>query len=308
VSRGGSVVNVTGQMRVTYPCLSTLTVRILDADGTITDVRTFPSFSASISFSSQRLNSAENYTIEVIFRQDDPAKNCLNEAVISAISISNTVAGGAASCTLCDAGTFSDASASACTLCPPGSASSSPGSPTCVPCNRGFVSERPGARSCVPCGATTDSNADGTSCVHNCTFAAASGYLYDLRPLADPANMQFAGVYQNHEYYLNLCTREHSNRTCTDGKGNSIATYGCQHSYTRAFDSDIGSIMGFRRLNETQLERGEGLLVELTQGTAGCASTYGTARPRQTKIRMVCDVNAGTGASYQAMNLRTLGS
>ena len=72
----------------------------------------------------------------------------------------------------------------------------------------------------------TTSTKDRTDCVINqCKFYAAPGILYDLMPMANVGGPMievkqypkrgYHMWYRNY-FYVNLCTRDHDNSSCTD--------------------------------------------------------------------------------------------
>lgn len=77
---------------------------------------------------------------------------------------------------------------------------------------------------CIKCGANTTSNKERTDCIINaCQFSPAAGVLYDLMPMANVGGPMVevkqypdSQIWYRNYYYVNLCTRDHDNSSCTD--------------------------------------------------------------------------------------------
>jgi len=124
---------------------------------------------------------------------------------------------------------------------------------------------------------------------------------YNLNNLYNPDMMNYAGTDEGgHQYFLNLCSKEHLNTTCFDDHGGAMSTFGCQEVSGRGYAVDIGSVIGFL---PSPTDVSQGLIVTLTEGTPGCKSFYGTAaQPRRTNITLICDTNAGIGTPRPEFN------
>eukprot|EP00026_Physarum_polycephalum_P009605 Phypoly_transcript_09733.p1 GENE.Phypoly_transcript_09733~~Phypoly_transcript_09733.p1 ORF type:complete len:388 (+),score=22.62 Phypoly_transcript_09733:126-1289(+) len=69
------------------------------------------------------------------------------------------------SCSLCRAGTFSNAGSPTCSVCPEGSWNPSNGSSSCIPCPAGFRASSPIRDSCIKCPANTYSPQNSQDCL-----------------------------------------------------------------------------------------------------------------------------------------------
>ena len=101
------------------------------------------------------------------------------------------------------------------------------------------------------------------------------------------------------EFFVNLCSREHTNKTCFNDKGMPIETFACQELMLSGYAVDIGRLIGFNPLPDSPAD---GLVVSLTNGTVGCAKTYGSPYARRTNITMICDPDAGIGSPRAPAN------
>ena len=253
-----------------------------------------PCYERSIKTMTVPLETAGNYTVNFVFSQTSPEMDELSEAMLYQLNVTDFVGGSASACRPCAAGYFASADSTYCHVCPAGSWSLE-GASACQPCSVGTFAPAQGASECLSCGMGTTSNAALTDCVTDCTYTdVANGLLYDLTPLGDTENMHPAGVFMNHRYYLNVCTREHTNTSCTDGDGNPIRTFACQQSFAWGYSIDIGDTIGFEDrsnypLATTPAAPGSGIVVHYTHGDS-CAHS-----DRETYVDMICDPDAGVG-------------
>jgi len=253
--------------------------------------------------------SAGNHTIKWVFSKlDGTVLNAYyDRLVIHEIIVRGVKDGGAISCESCAAGTAAAEGSTFCAICPRGSYSG-PAAASCTLCPEGFFGNRTGATfvNCLPCGANTKSLPDRSDCDYNgCTFKAAEGIVYDLSPLQiEPGDDLYGPVsdQKGHFFYLNPCTRAHSNRTCFNIDKQPIYSHACQQlPVTMGYSMDLGYIQGYSNLTDTRLAEDplrSGLVMSFTQGSYGCPKYFPSFQPpspRSTNITFICNPLAGKG-------------
>jgi Tyrosine-protein kinase ephrin type A/B receptor-like/Cation-independent mannose-6-phosphate receptor repeat len=250
---------------------------------------------------------AGEHDLEWIFTKYDPSNAARNDrARIFSILVVGTVTGGAIECTPCAGGTFARAESDRCPPCPPGKLSGA-GASECDECPGDTFQPDEGATSCLPCGHDTTHTFDHRACSTNhCHYApltssslpqpppadAPASLVYDLQRLQRDVNM-YGPVYDrnDHTYYLNVCTNQHSNHSCHDRAGAPILSYACQIT-NQQVGKNLGSVMGYYPLMN---DLSSGLVVSYTLGDEACASAYGAPVARETNVTFHCDPLAGVG-------------
>lgn len=214
---------------------------------------------------------------------------------IFTITITGVYEGGAIKCSNCAAGFAPAQTQTVCSQCEPGTYSPNVTS-LCLPVPDGYFTDEPGSTTLKKCGVNTQSSADRRSCETDCTYLAATDVFYNISTLYDPENMYFAGVDTYSSYFLNVCAHAQLNNTCSGPDGKPLNTYACKKTINAVGDSDIGSIIGFSPLTNSDLPspvanpETKGLVVTLTGGTP-----CGLTKTSQSRIVFLCDSTAGPG-------------
>lgn len=214
-----------------------------------------------------------------------------DRVVLTSISISGTTTGGGAECRTCALGYSSPNQSTVCTACPAGTFRNSSYT-TCQPCSNSSYSASAGSVNCETCGHLINSLPNRTACdLQDCIFEAAPNVVYDLTPLKK-TNEMWGPIYDlnGQTYYLNVCNKYHSNKTCYDSNGAPIVSFACQVT-SAGLGKDLGHVMGYYPLNGSAVSTG--LLVEYLHGTVSNGNCNG--RERSTTIVFVCDPLAGIG-------------
>ncbi|KAH3705886.1 hypothetical protein Pelo_19566 [Pelomyxa schiedti] len=122
------------------------------------------------------------------------------------------------------------------------------------------------AGTCLPCGGGTTAPEGSTSCWNNCTFSPDGMTVFDLNGLKRVGDM-YGPIYDQLKmsYYTNVCSLQHSNRSCYDRYGVPITGYACQ--VTNLCDNaghcvgmNLGDVIGFYSGEQPT----EGLIVSYT--------------------------------------------
>mmetsp|Transcript_20113 Transcript_20113/g.77009 ORF Transcript_20113/g.77009 Transcript_20113/m.77009 type:complete len:1776 (+) Transcript_20113:103-5430(+) len=241
------------------------------------------------------LHEGDN-VIDFVFSKDSTAEEFRNDRVIiTQITVSHDVDGGAPECVDCPAGSFSAHSGEeVCTPAPAGSYVAEPGSTSATPCPAGTFSSEEGATECDMCGENVDSNDDRTGCDVSCRFDY-QGHTYDMLAMARTDGEMYGPVtdLDNNDYYLNACTDQHNNRTCFSGHGTPIDTYACQVA-ENGVGEDLGNVFGYIPLSE-EYGSTPGITLHYTYGDLCLNHTSLERFPRQSFVDVVCQPSAGIG-------------
>ena len=255
-----------------------------------------------------------DYTVTWRYTHLYPSPSDVTNAQIFTITVTGVPSGGAIRCTPCQPGYAPIIGQTACAICPAGSYSPG-GTATCLPVTTGFYTDQPGLAAPIPCLSGTFSSPDFTTCYTDCTYSVSSSLFYNISSLHDPNAMYFAGVDSgSNSYFLNLCTREQQNITCSDATGDALVTFACKQLFATTGDVDLGRNIGFAPLTSTDVgvlpgtdPSSQGLAVLFTGGSPcpqGGAAT-------STRIAMICDLSEGIGYpefSYPATPENPVGS
>jgi len=210
-------------------------------------------------------------------------------AELTDITLTGTSLGGALSCDMCLPGTAAKAGAAECTGCTPGHWSAQNAS-RCEPCKAGTYAVDPLATECLTCPPGTTSLEGATECTApDCTFRYDEKTTYNLAPLSRSDHM-YGPIFdkdKGHAFYLNMCSKEHTNHTCYDKEGHAIPSYACQ-VLPAGYSVDAGDMIAF---TPAEPDPQRGLVVTFLHGDV-CASV---GRNRMTIVNMTCDPNAGFG-------------
>ena len=220
---------------------------------------------------------------------------------IYGIQVESVIAsqGGAASCQPCEAGSYVSSDAPYCQLTPPGTYTGALATrPSNCPVNT--FSEFSGATTCAPCGAGTTAAVGSSWCDESCRFRYSDDITYDLKQLARIGGDMYGpitGSTNRRSYYLNVCTRDHSNATCVDEDGRPLSTQSCMTD-DLGFGLDLGRVTNFYAHPTTP---NQGLTIVYRNSTSdrqGSECRLTTTRaiaPRSTNITFTCDPLAGYG-------------
>ncbi|KAK3261340.1 hypothetical protein CYMTET_29749 [Cymbomonas tetramitiformis] len=259
----------------------------------------------------------------------DQLEGVSDQAMIYRVQVSGTTSGGAMECAMVPPGYMARSSRSSYEMCPSGTYSFGNTS-VCLPCPANTYGASPGAgseESCTPCGQGTSSKAGSKECsigdvddkASFCTFAlpksdaAATGAAdaaattpathYSLRPLEALHPMKMFGpVHDNasvagedptgHRYWVNVCSRNHSNATCDDAYGNPVQSYICQESMQLSSRTDrrigvaLGDTVSIQSIEGMGPERG----FQMVYLGKPCVSSE-----RKTILTFVCSPDSGIG-------------
>jgi len=233
---------------------------------------------------------------------------------ITSIVVRGSKEGGAPQCLRCPEGAVANAASSLCDACQPGTYTepSKPG--VCTPCPKGTFSAGWGSARCEACGHGTFSAAGSAACdvsPQHCIYEAADGVSYDLGGLARVREPMWGPVHDGNnsvDYYINVCSKDHSNGTCHGRDGFAVPGYACQQNtlydsfgYDSWWDDDdywetgrdsltvsLGHVMAFYSLPNDP----RGGLVVSYQGGDPCRD----GRRRMLNVTMICDMDVGPGA------------
>ncbi|XP_001629472.2 endosome/lysosome-associated apoptosis and autophagy regulator family member 2 [Nematostella vectensis] len=258
------------------------------------------------------------YTFRWMFQQADELRSSSAsfEAKVANISVIGVKGGSAMNCTKCAGGSYSVAG-NDCQFCGTGDYSQ-PGWSKCKPCPSGTFTDVPGSSECLRCGANTVSLPTRDGCTtNNCTFSPAEGVEYDLNELSRDFGPMFEVLsYQtggkssaqrskrfisshrwppyNPSFYVNLCTVNHENNSCTFRKSRSsvresLPVMACRTSWWGQTDTSLGKVIGFLPRKDIR----SGVTVEILHGDK-CYTSEPNAKLNAT-IDLICDPNAGIG-------------
>lgn len=226
-----------------------------------------------------------HHSITINFHKMDTAlETRSSRAVISYLGISGTVEGGASECLPCPVGSVSSGSVSSCSLCPAGTTNNTL-STECTNCPENTFNDRVGSY-CIPCGSGTWSGPGSSECLTDCQYHYDANTVYDLTPL-NSSSMYGPIDAKGHTFFLNVCHRENTNRTCFDEMGESTRSYACQIFPGNGWSYDIGRVLSY---NPYVNPRGG---VELAYSFGNAA--YGCNGGRSTVLSLICDPLAGMG-------------
>jgi hypothetical protein len=238
------------------------------------------------------------------FSKFDGSTESLNDMVkIHGVHVMSVAAsqGGAASCQSCVAGQYADSNTPYCKLTPPGTYTENLAARP-SPCPANTYAEFEGSTTCYPCGQGTSSPQGSAWCDESCTYRLNSEVNYDLKPLSRPGGDMYGPVVDSasrRNYYLNVCSRDHTNQTCFDEDNYALSTQACLTD-AWGYGLDIGRVTNFYP-HPTNPEMG--LTLVYRNSTADtqypCRLTVNGVRtvvPRSTNITFNCDPMAGFGA------------
>lgn len=240
-----------------------------------------------------------------VFSKYDGTYASLNDHVkIYSIQVTSVVPaqGGAPNCQACTAGTFVTANEPICQPTPPGTYSG-PLATQPVACPANTFAEHAGSEGCLPCGAGTTSAAGSSWCDESCRFRLNDDISYDLKPLSRTGGDMYgpiAGSTNRRSYYLNVCSRDHSNATCLDEDRKPLSTQSCVND-DLGFGIDLGRVTNFYP-HPTKPDQGLTIVYRNSSSDehSGCYPTgsgmFGQPVPRTTNITFTCDSVAGYGA------------
>lgn len=218
-------------------------------------------------------------------KMDTSSLYASSTVVITQINITGVTNGGAAECTNCLPGYISSGLVSYCSVCPAGTTNNSLAT-SCEPCPANTFNDRIGF-ACIPCGSGTWSSPGSTGCETNCKYMYDSNTVYDLTPLN--SSIMYGPIFaRQHTFYLNICQRETTNRTCFNELGESTYSYACQIYPGNGWSYDIGRVLSY---NPYLPNPRSGIELGYTYGT----SIGGCPVPRSTNLTLICDPSAGIG-------------
>jgi len=216
--------------------------------------------------------------------------------------------GGGVACAPCAPGSAAAAGSETCAPCAPGHYAAGEGTDECAPCEENTAAREKGATSCLQCGEGTHTSTGSAECsVNGCRFSTEDRshpdvdsppvVIYDLSAVRDAAGADMFGpIYDRngHQFFLSVCTNQHSNHTCFDRAGEPLLTFACQQDL-RGLYMDLGNVMGYSLLPDAAAGPRDGLQVHYTGGTTGCQTFYGAPRERSATVNFRCDPRAGVG-------------
>lgn len=226
-------------------------------------------------------------------------------ARITGIQVRSVAAGqgGAAACQPCAAGQYVDSNTPYCLQTPPGTISG-PLATSPTPCPPNTYAELPGSTRCLPCGHGTTSPGGSAWCDDSCTYRVSSDWNYDLKALSRVGGDMYGPVVDpnsRRNYYLNVCTREHTNATCVDDDDHALSTQACLVD-PWGYGLDIGRLTNFWP-HPTKPDAG--VTIVYTNSTVDNSIPcrmwdFSVGRfisvPRTTNITFNCDPLAGYGS------------
>eukprot|EP00285_Hemiselmis_virescens_P019125 CAMPEP_0173387616 /NCGR_PEP_ID=MMETSP1356-20130122/10086_1 /TAXON_ID=77927 ORGANISM="Hemiselmis virescens, Strain PCC157" /NCGR_SAMPLE_ID=MMETSP1356 /ASSEMBLY_ACC=CAM_ASM_000847 /LENGTH=885 /DNA_ID=CAMNT_0014344285 /DNA_START=107 /DNA_END=2764 /DNA_ORIENTATION=+ len=240
---------------------------------------------------------------------------------LTSIIVKGAKEGGASQCLVCPKGHVANAQSSLCDPCRPGTHTDPARPGVCSPCPKGTFSSEWGSEGCLRCGHGTFSAAGSSSCdvsPSHCVYEAADGVSYDLGGLARVNQPMWGPVHDGNnsvDYYINVCSKAHSNGTCHGRDGIAVPGYACQQntlidSYgeygygwddygdfdTSSLTVSLGDVMAFYSLKGNP----KGGLVVSYQGGTPCRD----GRSRTLNITMTCDMEVGPGTPTTVPNER----
>jgi hypothetical protein len=245
--------------------------------------------------------AAGEHKISFYFQEYDDNLQARDDKIrIYSVRVTNVIEGqgGAETCESCLSGTYASTEEARCIECGPGRYSNTSEGPVteCTTCPANTFAEGPRSAECSPCGYRTTSTEGSSECYTNCTFSIGT-HDYDLNPLRKSDSDMYGPIYDtrnNHAYFLNVCTKQHSNHSCFDREGRPIPSFACQIT-SSGYGVDLGHVIGFGE----SVNNGprNAFVVRYTHGTLGCAGPNNSspAFPRSTTVNFLCDDQAGIG-------------
>eukprot|EP01129_Flabellula_baltica_P009966 TRINITY_DN4153_c0_g1_i2.p1 TRINITY_DN4153_c0_g1~~TRINITY_DN4153_c0_g1_i2.p1 ORF type:complete len:1569 (-),score=281.58 TRINITY_DN4153_c0_g1_i2:27-4733(-) len=214
------------------------------------------------------------------FHYDEDMTAQTDHISILKIELYGSLSGLPTSCERCGPGQEPSMDRTVCLPCEGGTYKSSD-MDTCQACPSGTVSQK-GQGECISCGHNVFPNSDQDECDETCEFSIGENN-FDMSPLAR-TNEMYGPINdrEGHTYYLNICSKRHSDRVCSDSNGDPISTYACQIT-TNNIGKDLGDTMGF-------YEGVDGIVLEFTHG-----STCSDGQVRTTNVTFYCDPSQGIG-------------
>lgn len=236
------------------------------------------------------------HTLFWVYEQYEPST--ADKVLIRYIEVTGVSAafGGAEECTPCPAGYYAPHNLSSCLPCGYGRVSEG-FTDRCDVCPSDTFSEVINGSKCFACGHATSAPPGSKECFTNCTYSPDNGVtVYDFSPLKSTKEM-YGPVYdpRGHQYFLNICSKEHTNHSCFDRDGRPIPSYACQIT-NNGYGVDLGHVISFWG-GEVKEGKEEPVVIEFTHGTPGCANPERnqTAVSRGTNVTFICDGSAGIG-------------
>ncbi|CAI5522235.1 unnamed protein product [Closterium sp. Naga37s-1] len=272
------------------------------------------------------LRKGKHTLMWVWIKLQDQQNDTTDGAIIYDILIDAATRGGASYCepvpegaelagqgsfwTECPAGFYSEGLAANCTACPPNTFNDMP-----------FGSKA----SCQPCSPGTTSLAGSSECTIG-DVAVPSSYcsyvppaseedaklpltIFDLSPLSrrHPGRM-FGPIFDNPKaknrsegslYYVNVCDRDKTNRTCASVRGVPMNTYACKINPATKLDNRQGHRLAHnlgKKIDLSPLGQGAALFRRGFVMTMTGDTCVAEDKDRELKITFICDPNAGYGA------------
>jgi hypothetical protein len=248
--------------------------------------------------------SAGDHMITFHFSKFDGSSETINDlARIHGIQVRSVAAkqGGAATCQACTAGQYAASNTPYCQLTPPGTYSGDKAvSPSLCPANT--FSEFSGSKVCLPCGAGTSAPRGSSWCDESCTYRLNDDINYDLKPLSRVGGDMYGPVVDplsRRNFYLNICTREHTNVTCFNDDNLALSTQSCLTD-AWGFGLDLGRVTNFYP-HPSNPEMGVTIVYANSTADVQYPCRINTPQgrvtvPRTTNITFNCDPMAGFGS------------
>lgn len=223
-----------------------------------------------------------------------------DRAVLEQILVTGVTEGGAVECEACPAGYVADKDRWFCSACPAGKFSAAEGGEECQLCPAGKFSMDPGSKSCKACGHGTMSKKGSATCdvsPTQCRYEVDEETVYDLSALARTNNEPMWGpvleTNRSNSYFINICSQEQSNQSCTGRDGQGVRAYACQKSlladdfHENNLAVSLGDVMAFYTRKK---QPRKGLIVSFEGGDL-CQN----GEQRSLNITMICDRDVGPG-------------
>lgn len=193
----------------------------------------------------------------------------------------------------CPAGYYSIGGAASCTPCPPGHYTDTPASSSCQSCPAGEFTGAYGSTSCSVCGAGTYPNAASaaTDCVTSCEFWAnvtdpstglSRSYNYSVQPLRDLGTLEVVTNLQK-TFYLRVCGKIGvSDSPC------KTSTFSCEDDDVLHQAFNAGAILNVAPRTSSVAAASTGIDLEYTNGDP----TYCGTNQRKTILHLHCHLGA----------------